>query len=527
MRTHRISQPCLISNVLIILMAICGSSHACVQPSSEPKLASASLGVNNQRQKHHHLTILSKVAPVLGESAIIDKETNRVFWQGGKQSLFQSILGHSYLSNKEGIARHIRATLLSCILWISCIRFLAQWLLKQIILSRAGDWTSKRAKDLSIKIFLKVARFMLILVSFLPKFHSSFVIVTMLLYLIESYTCSTRIFLDNALVIPDQVEEHMEGLRKQRPVVKWEIRCFHYERKQWLSALLLLNLWEWLGCRLRMVDGGNMQREDYSTPSIMRKKVVTHVSTEKYTFESWEDQTVAGIWKQSQGTSLTAPFTKISLSKVVLFSDAKAKADYFSQQSDFVNRLSKADKLAEFSTNIEVHGYRPKLLAIRPTQGSARALHQFRIYHFWLFTILGLTVPFRILFARHCDELRVAVVKETSSVGNAEVSSFAKLMQSSWFGSNISPSLKEQGEHFRSRMEEMSLYQRAVERKEKNAIVPEGENGLQSIVQSIESTEHNSTSVSIADVNSTVIVNTTDVSGDNLADVSITRSNDS
>ena len=68
---------------------------------------------------------------------------------------------------------------------------------------------------------------------------------------------------------------------------------------------------------------------------------------------SWEDQTVAGIWKQSQGTSLTAQFTKISLSKVVLFSDAKAKTDYFDQQSKFVNRWSKVDELAEFSTNIE------------------------------------------------------------------------------------------------------------------------------------------------------------------------------
>jgi len=412
------SQPRLMP-IVLILAAISGS-NARVQPSSEQKLPPALLGgVSNQRQRHHHLTILSKVAPVLGESAIIDKETNRVFWQGGRQSLFQSILGHSYLSKREGIARHIRATLLSCVLWISCIRFLARWLLKQTILSRAahkkGAWTFERARNFSIKIFLKVARFRLILVSFLPKFHSAFVIVALSLYLIESYTCSTRIFLDNALVIPDGVEEHMESLRKQLPIVKWEIRCFHYERKRWLSALLLLNLWEWLGCHLGMVDREEIKSEKYCTPSIMRKKVVTHKSNEIYTFESCEDQTVAGIWKQSQGISLTAPFTKISLSKVVLFSDAKAKADYFRQQSDFVNRFGKLDKLAEFSTSIQVHGYRPKLLAIRPTQGLARPTHQFRVYHFWLYTILGLTVPFRIMFARHCDELRVAVVKETSA----------------------------------------------------------------------------------------------------------------
>jgi len=373
-----------------------------------------------------------------------------------------------------------------------------------------------------VKIFFNVARFLLILVSFLPKFHSGFVIVALVLYLIESYTCSTRVYLDNALVIPNGVEEHMEGLRKQQPIVKWEIRCFHYERKKWLSILLLLNVWEWLGWR-------KIQSETYCTPSIMRKKVVTHKSTEIYTFGSCVDQTVAGIWKQSQGTSLTAPFTKISLSKVVLFSDAKAKADYFRQQSDFVNRLSRLDELAEFSTSIEVRGYRPKLLAIRPTQGLARPTHQLRVYHFWLFTILGLTVPFRILFARRCDELRVSVVKETSAEGNTEGSSSFSILKPSWvskpwFGSSISQTLEEQGENFRSRMEEMSLYERPTIVKEENCLLPEDDNGLQSTEKSLGAADNNSTSISTVDVEDVILVNTTHVSGENSTNSSMTSS---
>lgn len=531
-RERKISQTYFTSMVMLLLV-LSGSSYAQMQSSNEQKLSLAPL-VNNHQEKHP-LTILSKIAPVLGESAILDKETNRVFWQGGKQSLYRSIVGHSYLSEKEGIARHIRATLLSCILWISCIRFLSQWLLKQTpivsrVLDSKGAWTSKRARDLSTKIFLMFLRFILIVVSFLPKFHSGFVIIAILLYFIESYTCSTRIFLDNALNIPDQVEEHMEGLRKQQPIVKWEIRCFHYERKRWLSVLLLLNVWEWFSHHLGVGNGGELQPEKYSTPSIMRKKVVTHTSTERYKFESWEDQTVAGIWKQSQGTSLTAQFTKISLSKVVLFSDAKAKTDYFDQQSKFVNRWSKIDELAEFSTNIEVHGFRPKLLAIQPSLGLGRHMHQFHIHHFWLFTILGLTVPFRILFARHCDELRVAVVKETSSEDNKEESSFSILkpswMTKQWFGPSISQTLEEQGESFRSRMEEMSLYEKPSIIHEESNMLTEEEIGVQSMATSPESSEKNITSISTNDVNSTVILNKTDADH-NSTDISITSSNTS
>ena len=69
---------------------------------------------------------------------------------------------------------------------------------------------------------------------------------------------------------------------------------------------------------------------------------------------SWKDETIAGIWKRASGTTSTvAPFTKIALSKLVLFENAKAKRDYFDQKSKFVNQEGKKDEFAEFSTSIE------------------------------------------------------------------------------------------------------------------------------------------------------------------------------
>lgn len=52
-----------------------------------------------------------------------------------------------------------------------------------------------------------------------------------------------------------------------------------------------------------------------------------------------------------------------------------------------------------------------KLLAVRTVlgvQGHAR------LFSFWLFTLLGLTVPYRIWFNGHCDDANFLIVKEVA-----------------------------------------------------------------------------------------------------------------
>ena len=69
---------------------------------------------------------------------------------------------------------------------------------------------------------------------------------------------------------------------------------------------------------------------------------------------SWKDQTVSGVWKQARSsTSLSTAFTKLSFSKVLLFTDTKARKDYFFQQSNFIKQEGQRDEFAELSTVIE------------------------------------------------------------------------------------------------------------------------------------------------------------------------------
>ena len=217
-----------------------------------------------------------------------------------------------------------------------------------------------------------------------------------------------------------------------------------------------------------------------------------------------------------------APFGKVTLSKLLVLKDKDTREDYFAQQAAFVTLEGRKDVRAvgfrwhsislfsflgnnvettscsslpltfcffgrrcfrythvipytqEFATTIEVDGFRPKLLAVRPVRrirGSKRIIPSaalFRQHVYILFTLLGLSLPYRIWFARHCDEIRVTVVKETSIEESRSAKDTKKdtvEKSSSWFplpwgwGSSQSLSATERAqESFRRRMRELSLY---------------------------------------------------------------------
>ncbi len=92
------------------------------------------------------------------------------------------------------------------------------------------------------------------------------------------------------------------------------------------------------------------------------------------------------------------------------------------------------------------------------------ALFQKHLYV--LLTLLGLSLPYRIWFARHCGEIRVTVVKETSieERSSAKDTSEAAKKSLSWFplpwgwGSSQSLSATERAqESFRRKMCELLL----------------------------------------------------------------------
>ena len=406
----------------------------------------------------------------MGESALIDRETGQIFWQGGPGVLY---IGTSSTLSSLGV-RHVRATALTIILVCAALSALASKLRDMLkTIDVVGPWW-------------QVASVLVKCTILLPRFGSLFVILIGALYLTEAHCCSTRRYLANALSGPAAVEDYVEGLRQAPPVARWTVRCFHYEQRKllaWLTFILRMAFgttnrrsFESESAYVGLGDGTNNAGLDLQStlqgPSFLTKKVVTHQATKTYQCASWKDETTVGLWKRAFAPDLTAPFTKLSLCKVLLLSNGKARSDYFAQQTDFVTREGNKDQFAEFSTNIGVEGFKSRVLAIRPMRrGGTLSSRFFRLHLFWIFTCLGLTLPYRIWFSRHCDELRVAVIKETFAIGKKP-----KLQSSSswtkWFArskemdqtsfadessqNGVVASLKSD---FRKRMEELAIYQ--------------------------------------------------------------------
>jgi len=395
-------------------------------------------------QKHNHLLSLSKIAPLLGESAIVDKESGRVYWQGGKQSLFHSTVGHTYLSNKNGIARHVRSTLYSCILWMTLIQFLAQkiLLLGNIYFYDHINITPRVRVIRAIFLYMaKIIRIVILCVAYLPRLSNKFITFIAVCYIVEAYTCSTRKFLNHKLTSPEAAESCLEMMKDQKPSIKWNIRCYHYEKRKLLCALLMIDLWQYLHklilCKKKYEDKdddeeGQQTIQTELRPSMLTKKVVTHESSMFYKFDSWEDETIGAIWKLGSfvTTSNISAFTKISMHKLILFADSKTRSNFFAQQSKFIISEGQKDMFAEISTKVDVEGYKPKLLVVKQTQGILPKI--FSIQFYWIFTLLLLTVPFRIKFARHCDELHITLAKETS-MDDPKKAESTSLVTKSWF----------------------------------------------------------------------------------------------
>lgn len=77
-------------------------------------------------------------------------------------------------------------------------------------------------------------------------------------------------------------------MKEEKPCVKWDIRCFHYERRRVLCALLMIDLWKFL-FNILMIKKNDQNEggEDmlHLRPSIFNKKVVSHSISQYYKFK--------------------------------------------------------------------------------------------------------------------------------------------------------------------------------------------------------------------------------------------------
>ncbi|GAX23004.1 hypothetical protein FisN_15Hh098 [Fistulifera solaris] len=395
---------------------------------------------------------------LMGESALIDKETGRIFWEGGISNTLTAMLGSKVRTLVQ--FHHLRATILSSILWIGIIRLLAE------------RWT---VSDAANKV-LRVMKWTLLL---LPRFDTWFLWTMALLYGIESYFCTTRQYLTHCIASSEELEAYLEQLREVAPRVEWKVRSFHYEIISPTLAKIvgaLQNMTATFPLEQHSEEQAfvvnstdTMVETQRDLPSWMKRKKVTNFTIGTYQYQDCIDKTLASVWKRARGSYNEASLvSKITLSKLLVLSDSKTRRDYFKQQAAFVSEHCQSDSMAEFATNIVIPGFKPRLLAIRHRLDEslrARIALQFvSLPWFWFFTLLGLTAPYRFWFDDQCDELRVSVVKETSveprkvgALNNNKVPWFWS-RDASVHNNDDECMLKEESNQFRMLMQDLKLY---------------------------------------------------------------------
>ncbi|KAG7351121.1 Tmem151 family protein [Nitzschia inconspicua] len=377
-------------------------------------------------------------ASIFGESALLDRETGRVFWESGTSStLYESLTPRL---DQFGV-EHFQASVLSGILTLAVLGIISGWIQRAILQLRESSlipslMLSSPTTSQVVSVLIALTELALLK---LPMIENRWLVVLcILLYLLESYNCSTRRFLAHAISTSKELDDYLESLRQEPPIVTWKVKAFHYEyRRPFLLPRFIQSLMRSL---LSIASSSRIQKSkepsaisptmDYeytlkhrhtSPKPILTHKIITNEASATYQFGTCRDDTMVGVWTRAMAfrdKDDVAPFTKIALTKLLILADGRTREDYFQQQSNFFTKHGQGDEFAEFSTDIQVAGYRPRMLAVRPRKN--RAARLFRLHFFWVFTLLGLTVPYRIWFKQHCDFVRVAVVKEISSASNVQ-----------------------------------------------------------------------------------------------------------
>jgi hypothetical protein len=222
-----------------------------------------------------HAAMIGRIeASIMGESALIDRETGRVYWEGGSSNtLYESLAPRL---DQYG-AEHAKAAILTGLITLAFIGVLVGWIRKLMEQSNFNA-NSHHAVMAIVWVILEwtILRF--------PRLENKWLILaTLVLYGLESYNCSTRRFLANAISSPDEVEVFIEKLRKEQPIVTWKVKSYHYEQRKIFQALPR-PLRKYTNLQ-NSVDEILPPRRNTPPMFPFTKKVVSHQATASYQFK--------------------------------------------------------------------------------------------------------------------------------------------------------------------------------------------------------------------------------------------------
>jgi len=228
------------------------------------------------------------------------------------------------------------------------------------------------------------------------------------IYLLECHLCSTRKYLSNRFS-PSEWNDYVKQLTSTQaePKIVWRGECYHYQttvqtRRQGIYK---------------------------TTRTTSRTKIVTHIASKTFEVKNWNDGTLLNTVEQAiqmggtkNGNSserLTSfsdsrytadcTFLMTTLSKLFVFTNPGILERYFLEETLFKEQERQRDRYFDFTRKIYIPNFRHKILVVRTGLSDVAFASQL---WFWIASLMGMTVPFRIWFSRHCQLAELTVTKE-------------------------------------------------------------------------------------------------------------------
>eukprot|EP01046_Picozoa_sp_COSAG06_P000813 COSAG06_NODE_23_length_33072_cov_44.622327_31_plen_407_part_00 len=170
--------------------------------------------------------------------------------------------------------------------------------------------------------------------------------------------------------------QHVEGVRKAGPSVRWHMQCYHYRTESHTSQM----------------DGtGNKQ----ATTTSRQVRHNTHSAWATYTPYYWED--ISSPFPDIGSGSLT----RLTFQREFVFADDESRSHFRSAKRQFIE-ANQRDCHYEFAEHLETPGFQRHVLACKDSRALPWWLSKWAYY---LCSLFCLTVPYRLAFAKMCWEI--------------------------------------------------------------------------------------------------------------------------
>ena len=208
--------------------------------------------------------------------------------------------------------------------------------------------------------------------------------------LLESFFCDELDYLRN--IIEDETAlGYLQRMRGVPPKISIVVECYHFETNR-----------RGLPCK---DERGNMTLNMNG-----RKKIVTFVDREVFSFDSWVD-----VSKREMLAESNSALTRVQIESSIQFGDQQTTDAYDWQVAEMIRRNRHRDVFTEHSSTKEVPGLKKRVSAFSNLNVKPFWI---RPLFFWIATLLQMTWPYRWLFRAKTDKnhyvLKKMVYKNTT-----------------------------------------------------------------------------------------------------------------